>query len=232
MRLRTDFCFCLFVCFLQKTLPPYERPWQSPVPFVTQNVEKVVKFPTEDEESGSILVGFRGPPCIDRYSVSAVSVMLDYLSDTSIAPLQRELVEIQDPFCSDISCDLLEFSETSLLLKAANVPFEKLSATKDKIKEVLGNIADGKEAINMERMSVVIHRRILDTKDKFEKNPHDTFADIIVADFLYSSKLEELQTRANVFQDLEKLKNESVNFWVSCLKKYFVSSPSVVVSKE
>ena len=232
MRLRTDFCFCLFVCFLQKTLPPYERPWQSPVPLVSQNVEKVVKFPTEDEESGSILVGFRGPPCIDRYSVSAVSVMLDYLSDTSIAPLQRELVEIQDPFCSDISCDLLEFSETSLLLKAANVPFEKLSATKDKIKEVLGNIADGKEAINMERMSVVIHRRILDTKDKFEKNPHDTFADIIVADFLYSSKPEELQTRANVIQDLEKLKNESVNFWVSCLRKYFVSSPSVVVSKE
>lgn len=169
---------------------------------------------------------------MDRYSVSSVSVMLDYLSDTSIAPLQRELVEIQDPFCSDISCDVLEFSETSLLLKAANVPFEKLSATKDKIKEVLGNIADGKEAIDMKRMSVVIHRKILETKDKFEKNPHDTFADIIIGDFLYSSKPEELQARANVIQDLEKLQNEPVNFWVSCLNKYFVLSPSVVVSKE
>ncbi|XP_015753164.1 PREDICTED: uncharacterized protein C3H1.02c-like [Acropora digitifera] len=101
----------------KKALPPYERPWQSSVPPVSQNVEKVVKFPTEDEESGSVLFGFRGPPGMDRYSVSAVSVMLDYLSDTSIAPLQRELVEIQDPFCSDISCDVLEFSETSLLLK-------------------------------------------------------------------------------------------------------------------
>ena len=169
---------------------------------------------------------------MDRYSVSAVSVMLDYLSDTSIAPLQRELVEIQDPFCSDISCDVLEFSETSLFLKAANVPFEKLSATKDKIKEVLGNIADGKEAIDMKRMSVVIHRKILETKDKFEKNPHDTFADIIIGDFLYSSKQEEFKARANVIQDLEKLQNEPVNFWVSCLNKYFVLSPSVVVSKE
>ncbi|XP_015753163.1 PREDICTED: uncharacterized protein C05D11.1-like [Acropora digitifera] len=213
----------------KKALPPYERPWQSSVPPVSQNVEKVVKFPTEDEESGSILFGFRGPPGMDRYNVSAVSVMLDYLSDTSIAPLQRELVEIQDPFCSDISCDVLEFSETSLLLKAANVPFEKLSATKDKIKEVLGNIADGKEAIDMKRMSVVIHRKILETKDKFEKNPHDTFADIIIGDFLYSSKPEELQARANVIQDLEKLQSEPVNFWVSCLNKYFVLSPSVVI---
>ena len=213
-------------------MPPYERPWQNPVPFLHETVEKVIKFPTEDEESGSVLVGFRGPPCIDQYSMAALSVMLDYLTDTPIAPLQQKLVEIPDPFCSDISCDVLEFSATSLLLKAENVPFEKLSATKEKIKEVLGNIADGKESIDMKRMGVVIHRKILDTKNKFENRPHDTFADIIVSDFLYSSKPEDLQARVNVIKNLEKLQNESVDYWVDFLKKYFISSPGVVVRKK
>lgn len=212
-------------------MPPYHRPWQTPVPPLNET-EKVVRFPTEDEESGSVLVGFRGPHCSDRYSLSALSVMLDYLTDTSIAPLQRELVEIPDPFCSDISCDVEEFLETALIIKAENVPFEKLSATKDKIKEVLGNLVDGKEAIDMDRLGVVIHRKILDTKNRFENHPHDTFADAIVGDFLYSSKPEDLQTRLNIIQDLDKLRKEPVNYWLDFLKKYFISSPGVVVRRK
>lgn len=210
----------------------YERPWQTPVPALQKSVEKVVRFPTEDEESGSVLVGFRGPLCSDRYSLSALSVILDYLTDTSIAPLQRELVEIPDPFCNDISCGVLDFLETSLFLKAKSVPFKKLCATKEKIKEVLGNLADGKEAIDMKRMGVVIHRKILDTKDKFEDDPHDTFADALVGDFLYSIKPQDLQTRIGVIQDLEKLRNEPVDYWVDFLKKYFILSPGVVVREK
>lgn len=176
-------------------------------------------------------MGFRGPSCRDHYSLTALSVILDYLTDTSIAPLQQELVEIADPFCSDISCDVMEFLESAFLIKAENVPFEKLSEAKGKVKEVLGNLANGKEAIDMKRLGVVIHRKILDTKNRFENYPHDTFADAIVGDFLYSSKPEDLQARLNTIQDLEKLQHESVDYWLALLKKYFISSPSVVVSK-
>lgn len=176
-------------------------------------------------------MGFRGPSCKDLYSLSALSVILDYLTDTSIAPLQRELVEIPDPFCSDISCDVMGFLESSLLIKAENVPFEKLSAAKEKIKEVLGNLANGKEAIDMNRLGVVIHRKILDTKNRFENHPHDTFADAIVGDFLYSSKPQDLQARLSTIQDLEKLRQEPVDYWLAFLKKYFISSPSVLVSR-
>ena len=141
------------------------------------------------------------------------------------------MVEIPDPFCSDISGDVLEFLESCLVIKAENVPFEKLSAAKEKIKEVLGNLADGKEAIDMERLGVVIHRKILDTKNRFENHPHDTFADAIVGDFLYSTKPEELHTRLSTIQYLEKLRQEPVDYWVAFLKKYFVSSHSVAVSR-
>lgn len=175
-------------------------------------------------------MGFRGPPCKDFYSLSALSIILDYLTDTSIAPLQRELVEIPDPFCSDISCDTMTFLASSFLIKAENVPFDKLSAANEKIKEVLGNLAIGKEPIDMNRLGVVIHRKILDTKNRFENYPHDTFADAIVGDFLYSLRPEDLQARLNTIQDLEKLRQEPVDYWLTFLKKYFISSPSVVVS--
>ena len=29
-------------------------------------------------------------------------MLMQYLTDTSAAPLQKELVEIEDPFCSDV----------------------------------------------------------------------------------------------------------------------------------
>ena len=175
-------------------------------------------------------MGVRGPSCRDHYSLSTLSVILDYLTDTSIAPLQRELVEIPDPFCSDISGDVMEFLESAILIKAENVPFDKLSAAKEKVKEVLGNLANGKEAIDMNRLGVVIHRKILDTKNRFENYPHDTFADAIVGDFLYSCKPEDLQARLSTIQDLEKLRNEPVDYWLAFLKKYFILAPSVMVS--
>ena len=212
-------------------MPSYKRPWQTPVPPLSDAVEKVVRFPTEDEESGSVLLGFRGPICSDRYGMTALSVILDYLTDTPIAPLQRDLVEIPDPFCSDISCDILEYLESCLVIKAKNVPFVKLNATKEKIKQVLGNLAEGKEVIDMSRMGVVIHRKILDTKNNFENHPHDTFADAIVGDFLYSTRAEDLHSRLGIIQDLEKLQKETVDYWVAVLKNYFSkSSSSVVVS--
>ena len=168
------------------------------------------------------MLGFRGPSCEDHYSLATLSVILDYLTDTSIAPLQRELVEIPDPFCSDIGCHELEFLESAFLIKAENVPFDKLLAAKEKIKEVLGNLVGGREVIDMERLNVVIHRKILDTKNKFENHPHDTFADVLVGDFLYSTKSEDLKERMEIIQCLEKLRQESVTFWVDFLKKYFI----------
>lgn len=100
-------------------------------------------------------------------------------------------MEILDFFCSDIFCDVLEFFVIFLFLKVENVLFEKLFVIKEKIKEVLGNIVDGKEFIDMKCMGVVIYCKILDIKNKFENCLYDIFVDIIVSDFLYFFKLED-----------------------------------------
>ena len=49
------------VCAAQGLLADYQRPWQSPVPPLLQSIEKVEQYPSDEEESGMILIGWRGP---------------------------------------------------------------------------------------------------------------------------------------------------------------------------
>ena len=44
-----------------------------------------------------VCVAWRGPSALDRYSFTAVGVLLEYLTDTPVAPLQRDLVEVSWP---------------------------------------------------------------------------------------------------------------------------------------
>ena len=84
-------------------MPEHKKPWQDPVAPLPATVDKVIKFPSDDEESGMVYIAWRGPPAKDQYTVTALYVMMEYLTDTAVAPLQREFVEIEDPYCSRVS---------------------------------------------------------------------------------------------------------------------------------
>ena len=49
-----------------------------------------------------------------------------------MAPLQRELVEVPDPFCSDVHQSVMENAETCVGFTLTGVPTEKLCCIKDK----------------------------------------------------------------------------------------------------
>jgi len=72
----------------QKALPPYTRPWQDPIPPLPGIINVTIQFPAEDESSGMVLVGCRGPGSDNRHDLAAVNAIMDYLTDTPIAPLQ------------------------------------------------------------------------------------------------------------------------------------------------
>ncbi|XP_048587317.1 uncharacterized protein C05D11.1 isoform X1 [Nematostella vectensis] len=217
---------------LQGQLPPHVRPWQDPVPPLPVTTDVTIPFPTEDESSGMVLLGCRGPPSSDRRHMAAMQIMLDYLTDSSISPLQKNLVEIADPFCSDVGYQVIEHSECCVYIKAMDVPSDKLSGARQKIIEVISSIADGSEALDMTRMATVIHRVILDTKDKIENDPHDTFADLVIYDFLYSHSSKELEKRADFIHELTSLQSEGEQYWKEFLKSYFVKAPLVMVIGE
>ena len=35
--------------------------------------------------------------------MSAIMVLMEYLTDTAVAPLQRDFVEVPEPFCSQVA---------------------------------------------------------------------------------------------------------------------------------
>ena len=38
----------------------------------------------------------------EQSRLAAVMILLEYLTDTAVAPLQRQFVELSDPYCSNV----------------------------------------------------------------------------------------------------------------------------------
>ena len=93
-------------------------------------------------------------------SIAGCSIILKYLTDTAVSPLQRDLVEIKDPFASQVSYSLVENLISALFVMLENVPMDKLDSVKSKIDEVFNLIITGKEAIDMPRLQSVINRQV------------------------------------------------------------------------
>lgn len=120
------------------------KPWQTPVPPLEKSANVRIVYPSDEEDCGLVTVGWRGPLCTtDNFTLTACSVLLRYLSDTSISPLQREFVEIPDPYASMVSFNIIENSESLLYFTFENVPMEKIDMIDAKLNAILANIASG-----------------------------------------------------------------------------------------
>ena len=61
-----------------------------------------------------------------------MSVLLEYLSDSPVAPLQRALVEVEPPFCSDVQQLVAENMATCLGFTLHGVPCGQISSVQDR----------------------------------------------------------------------------------------------------
>ncbi|XP_033646112.1 uncharacterized protein C05D11.1-like [Asterias rubens] len=213
-------------------LPPYLRPWQSQVPPLTESVVKSVSFPSDDEANGMVYVAWRAPKAKDLYSMAALQVLMEYLTDTSVAPLQRDFVERDDPFCNRVRYSVIEATESCVYVKFDNVPKAKLPDIKKRLVDVLEGIASGKEAIDMKRMASVLHRRILECLNHMEERPHDTFAFMGIGDFLYGEDEDQLAQRLNQVENYKKQVKEPDTFWTKLMAAYLTSANSVTIIGE
>lgn len=122
----------------------FTRPWQTPIKPLAKSENVKILYPASEEDCGLIFVGWRGPKCAqENLKLTACSVLLRYLSDTSVSPLQRDLVEIDDPYASNISYNIVENYESLLYFSFENVPLEKVELVFDRLQGVLNKIANG-----------------------------------------------------------------------------------------
>lgn len=174
-------------------LPAFERPWQTPIRPLDGSKDIKIVYPSDEEDSGLVYVGWRGPQSAsEQTTLTACSVLLRYLTNTSISPLQRDFVEVDDPLASTISYALTENMESLLYIEFENVPIGKLDDIKPKLMGQLARMAKGSETFDMTRIKTIVEKMILEAYCSLEDSPHDTAAFMIIGDVLYGQKEEDV----------------------------------------
>jgi Zn-dependent M16 (insulinase) family peptidase len=83
--------------------------WQSPLelqPMTAPIEQYFIRFPSADEDIGSVCISWRGPSCQEVYQNLAVNILLRYLSGNTASHLKQMFVMTEDPMCSDIDFDV------------------------------------------------------------------------------------------------------------------------------
>ncbi|KAG8934409.1 hypothetical protein FRC02_010043 [Tulasnella sp. 418] len=198
-------------------------------PVIEKIVKDIVEFPEKDESMGEIVLSQVGPEPSDYLARKAIDILGIYLTDSPVAPLTKEYVEIPSPLCTYIYfAETTRASFISLDVYFGSVPTEHLSTLDEKFRKSLQNIA--KDGIDMERMRVILKRERLKLMNSIEAGGGDVFAMGVIGDFLYGAKdgseLKPAMAEIKRFADLETWTSQQ---WVDLLTKYYISNPYVAV---
>lgn len=210
--------------------PSFEKPWQTPVKPLKDSKDIKILFPSDEEENGLVYIGYLGPKASNDFeTLTACCALMKYLCDTSVSPIQQSFIEIDDPFASEVTYNIIENSTSCLYFSFENVPVGKIDFIYERFIQLLVDIANGKEPIDENRLRVVFEKYILERLSSLENCPHDDIAYHILGDFLYSSKKEDFYKRLNVAEVIADLQKNNVEYWLNLLRKYFIDNKNVIV---
>lgn len=217
--------------------PGWSRPWvETPsandngAPALEKSTTDSIDFPEADESVGEWQRSWKGVPFEDFMGDTAIDLLCTYLSDTAVAPLNKALVEIEEPLATDIGFYSLDYKTGIYNLGASNVPTEELDSFGSKVDEVFHQVK--RQGIDMDRMRMLIDRDERRLLDSLEKEAGDVIcAGPVLLDFLYGS--EDGKDMNESLKDLDRfgvLKGWSANQWVKLLDDCFISAPSFTLS--
>lgn len=207
---------------------PFDRPWQSPIPPVTESKDIVVKYPSDEETNGMFCAAFRGPSLVnDYYILQAVMILMEYLSTYATSPLNKEFVETEDPDASAAGIDVGKYSETCLYVILQDVPVDKLPKVGPKLKEVLKNIVNEKD-IDMIQIHNILEKNKQANLSEVESSIHKLVPTTVIEYMLYGKSIEDLVQRFNPLDMITKMLDEPKSFWLEIFDKYFVSNQQSV----
>ncbi|KAF9316996.1 hypothetical protein BG003_001323 [Podila horticola] len=210
-------------------LPPMKRPWvDSPqAPLMTKTSNTVLTFPSEDESMGEVAINWFGPPVTDFLGFQALDILQTYLTDSAVAILKKEMVEIEDPYCTSVNFYTSQRIRIEIRLDFDSVPAEKLEEIEPKFFSILEKIAT--EGFDMDRMAAVIKREKLKLLDRLETD-HMALAWPCLIHFLYGKKDDsDLASFVNDLDNLEAVAKFDNATWVKYLREYFIDSKRATI---
>eukprot|EP00922_Rhytidocystis_sp_ex-Travisia-forbesii_P040770 GHVS01060785.1.p1 GENE.GHVS01060785.1~~GHVS01060785.1.p1 ORF type:complete len:621 (+),score=116.60 GHVS01060785.1:127-1989(+) len=207
------------------------RPWRGQVEHLTTTEISEVHFPSDDELTGKVTVGWRSPDWKDFFATEVIDLLGSYLTEGNIAPLHMSLVEADPPFCSSVSYSQQAFRSPFFDLFLDDVPTEKLSTAATEIKTTINQllIENGKQ-FDIKRMRGLVRRELLQYQRSLEIEPHETFSDLLIEYCVNSDGgIDELKDLCNREDLYEKLINMEKSVWLQSLRLYFMDSVCVEV---
>lgn len=105
---------------------------------------------------GEVSINWVGPSYHDFLEEKAIDVLNSYLGDSAISPLQKDLIEIDEPWATALGFASTDYSTSVLQLSLASVPAEKLDSVAIAVKDTLKRVL--KAGIDMDRMTMILHR--------------------------------------------------------------------------
>merc|ERR1719462_569193 len=175
-----------------KSGEPFLRPWEGEVPKLELGKDVDVAYPADDEDNGMVHVAWRGPSAVTSlYRMFATMILMEYLTETSVSPLQARFVETENPLASRVGYSFIENAESTVYLMFENVPLEKIPKVVPELKSTLNDLVSGKLAWDKPRLTTVINRRVMEQRSQVENSPHDAVAFMVIVNGRPSIKLQE-----------------------------------------
>ncbi|AQZ11464.1 YOL098C [Zygosaccharomyces parabailii] len=208
----------------------YQRPFldteSAHIPArLSKSVESTVEFPESDESQGELLFAWIGEPYHSYRRDLAVSMLMDYFTETALAPFTKQLVEVEDPFANSVDYWTDDFVRTIINLNVHGVPTEKLQLTKSKTLEVLST-----HRVDLGRIRQVIDNAKWDYVLKIEKNGDTILSQAAITDFIYGHlDGSSLESTLKDLTDFDSLLEWSQEMWQDLLQETFVTNKPVIV---
>ncbi|AMD20944.1 HEL337Wp [Eremothecium sinecaudum] len=211
--------------FDKKRVRPFIDSPNSQIPEKrTEIVESIVEFPELDESRGEVAMAWIGKDYLDTVNDLAVSMLFEYLTDTSLAPFNKELVEMENPLATDVSYWPDCYMKTIMNLTLHGVPSSKLEEARDKVLGILSN-----HKIDIKRMRQVIDKNKWVQVRSTERNGSSFLSEICIMDFLYGDENGNSLKRSMDLTDFDILLDWKTEDWQSLLAEVLVENKPVIV---
>lgn len=213
--------------------PELERPFQTDYPHLTENVDKKIEYPSDEEESGKVAFAWRLPYKLveNIRQLHALKIMGSYLTSTSISPMKKAFVDTPDPYGTDVDFDVYFNKDPAVSVDFENVPIEKMELVEQKFWDTLNTILkDGPDKLDMERLRTLIRRKELSRTVKLENSPHLLVPTPAINAMLYGTSEEHLADFMNEGErnQTEYFLDQPGEFWLKMMNETF-SGPRVAI---
>lgn len=187
--------------------------------------ESVVEFPELDESQGELLFSWIGESYHSYVNDLAITMILEYFTETALAPFTKQLIEIDDPYANSADYWTDDFMRTIINIGIHSVPTEKMEQTKSKVLEVLST-----HEIDVARMRKVVDNYKWDFVLKCEKNGDTVLSQAVITDFIYGDEYgHSLKRSLEDLKDFEDLEQWSQEKWQELLRRVFVEQSPIIV---